>query len=246
MTKEELEKIYAEIGAKRDSHTNAVLNCESRKIVVVAGPGTGKTHLFQKLLEKRGKKSLVLSFVNALVDDLAIGLSGMAEVRTLHGYVASYLWNIREAKMCPDLPEVIREDAKMLLGTDIDFEDVFKNPKGKEIEIKFFKERKEYYGKYYGYADATYAVVKDLESKRGKKAFPVYEQVLVDEFQDFSPTEVTLIDLLAETSPVLIAGDDDQSLYTKLKDADPEQLRERYSDRRPEYKSFNLPYCSRC
>lgn len=246
MNDEERKAAYAAAESDRDRHTNAVVDCKSSKMVVVAGPGTGKTHLFQKLLEKRGKKSLVLSFVNALVDDLALGLSGMSEVRTLHGFVASYLWAERQARMYPDLPKVICEDAKVLLNKEIDFEVVFRNPAGKDGEIQFYKTRKEYYGKYYGYADATYAVVKDLETKKKTGKLPKYEQVLVDEFQDFNDIEVALIDLLAESSPVLIAGDDGQSLYSKLKGADPGHLRSRYGNERPEYVPFNLPYCSRC
>lgn len=241
-----IKEIYAAAQAERDLHTNAVLNCQSAKMVVVAGPGTGKTHLFQKLLEKRGKKSLVLSFVNALVDDLALGLSGMSEVRTLHGYVASYLWNARKATICPFLPEVITEDAKCLLDRELDFDKVFKSPSGQEELIQFYKGRKEYYGKYYGYTDATYAVVKDLEAKKKSGKLPKYDQVLVDEYQDFSELEIALIDLLAEASPVLIAGDDGQTLYTKLKGADPNHLRALHGTGRPEYIPFNLPFCSRC
>jgi hypothetical protein len=40
---------------------------------------------------------------------------------------------------------------------------------------------------------------------------PSYNQVLVDEFQDFNQLEVSLIDLLAGKSPILLAGDDDQA-----------------------------------
>jgi len=244
--KDEQTPLYEAAEAERDKHTNAVLTCDSPKVVVVAGPGTGKTFLFQMLLEKRGKKSLVLSFVNALVDDLAMGLSGMSEVRTLHGYVASHLWNARQARMYPDLPLVIGQDAEVLLKRKIDFNSAFQNPDGKDEEIKFYKGRKEYYGKYYGYTDAAYAVVKDLEAKKQVGRLPKYDQILVDEFQDFNDIEVALIDLLADASPVLIAGDDGQSLYGQLKGSHPKHLRARHSAERPEYVPFNLPFCSRC
>lgn len=69
--------------------------------------------------------------------------------------------------------------------------------------------------------------------------------VLVDEFQDFNKLEVSLIDALAKKSPILLVGDDDQALY-EFKKATPDHIRHRHSEQVKEYKSFTLPYCSRC
>jgi superfamily I DNA/RNA helicase len=38
---------------------------------------------------------------------------------------------------------------------------------------------------------------------------PTYDQVVVDEFQDFNRLEASLIDQLSMRSPILLAGDDD-------------------------------------
>jgi superfamily I DNA/RNA helicase len=78
-----------------------------------------------------------------------------------------------------------------------------------------------------GYADIVFAIVKQFEVKKEK--IPTYEQVVVDEFQDFNKLEVSLIELLAEKSPILLAGDDDQALYD-FKDASPEHIRERHGN----------------
>jgi len=75
---------------------------------------------------------------------------------------------------------------------------------------------------------------------------PIYEQIVLDEFQDFNLLEVSLIELLATKSPILIAGDDDQALYESLKNASAEHIRERHSVREHGYEAFSLPYCSRC
>src|SRR3989344_9450427 len=91
MDEEELKKHYKKSSDKRDGHTKTIVESGARKLVVVAGPGTGKTHLFSKLLEKKGGQSLTLTFINALVDDLALGLFGLSEVRTLHGFSTSFL-----------------------------------------------------------------------------------------------------------------------------------------------------------
>jgi superfamily I DNA/RNA helicase len=68
---------------------------------------------------------------------------------------------------------------------------------------------------------------------------------VVDEFQDFNKLEVSLIDLLARKSPILLAGDDDQALYA-FKHASAEHIRGRHTDKAHGFESFTLPYCSRC
>jgi len=66
-----------------------VLNSTSRKKLVIAGPGTGKTSLFRKMLElDSGEPSrrIVLTFINNLKNDLEADLAGLARVFTLHSY----------------------------------------------------------------------------------------------------------------------------------------------------------------
>jgi len=69
------------------------LNSQSIKKVVVAGPDTGKTYLFKKILEGQ-KNTITLTFINSLVEDLSLELYGMSEVRTLHSFARSILSNI--------------------------------------------------------------------------------------------------------------------------------------------------------
>ncbi len=68
--------------------------------------------------------------------------------------------------------------------------------------------------------------------------------VIVDEFQDFNRAEVQIIDQLSSVSNVVIAGDDDQALYGRLRDASEDFIREFYA--RTDYVAFNLPFCMRC
>src|SRR3989338_1317871 len=230
--------------AERQKHVDAVLSSQSKKNIVVAGPGTGKTHLFKQVL--KGKtKTLTLTFVNPLVEDLSLELCGISDVRTLHGFARSALGTATSGtvKVFPKLSEVIKEDAKILLNKDIDFDHIFHNRDDENEHIEFYKKRKNYYDKHYGYSDIIFAIVKHFESKKDK--IPSYEQVVVDEFQDFNKLEVSLIDLLAEKSPILLAGDDDQALYA-FKSASPEHIRQRHAVENTDYASFTLPYCSRC
>lgn len=238
-----LNEKYDKAKEERKKHVDAVLNSQSKKKIVVAGPGTGKTTLFSKVLEKAGIDSLTLTFINALVDDLSLGLYGLSDVKTLHSFAATFMKKKTGSRVHPRLSVVIKEDAKILIGEDIDFDKIFQEGSGEQESFEFYKKRKDYYGKYYGYCDVIYALVKYLEKFPIK--IPVYNQVIVDEFQDFNKTEVRLIDLLATKSPMLIAGDDDQSLYINLKNANPKYIREKHSSLCHEYLPFPLPFCSR-
>lgn len=233
---------YAKSKTERQKHVETILNSKSNKKIVVAGPGTGKTFLFKELLKDKNN-SLTLTFINSLVEDLSLELYGLSDVKTLHGFALNLLSkNNQDVEIYPKLPDIIREDAKILLNADVDFNEIFHNLNSEEELINFYKKRKDYYGKYYGYTDIIYAILKLCENKKDK--VPIYEQVVVDEFQDFNKLEVALIDLISEKNPILLAGDDDQALYD-FKSASPDHIRNRYGKNK-EYTSFTLPYCSRC
>lgn len=233
---------YMTAKKRRQNHVDEVLNSPSRKKVVVAGPGTGKTHLFKQILKDRAK-TLTLTFVNSLVEDLSMDLCGLSEVKTLHSFARATLTSpTKKIHVFPKLSQLIKKDALVLLNTEIDFDHIFHNRHDADGLIDFYKQRKDFYG-YYGYADVIFALVKYFE--KTPRRIPTYEQIVVDEFQDFNKLEVSLIDLLAQKSPILLAGDDDQALYD-FKSASTEYIREKHSPNNSEYASFSLPYCSRC
>lgn len=244
MDAEKTKEKYERAKSERQKHVDAILSSPSAKKIVVAGAGTGKTYLFREVLKGK-QKTLTLTFVNALVEDLSLELCGLSDVKTLHSFARSELGRALggEVKVFPKLSEVIRQDAKTLLNKEIDFDHIFHNRDDGNEGIEFYGKRKEYYDKHYGYSDIIFAIVKYFEANKEK--VPVYEQVVVDEFQDFNKLEVSLIDLLSEKSPVLLAGDDDQALYA-FKSASADHIRHRHGNASPEYASFNLPYCSRC
>jgi len=235
---------YKVAETERDKFVDAILESKSDKKVVVAGPGTGKTYLFKKILEGK-KNSLTLTFVNSLVEDLALELYGLSKVKTLHSFGRSTLATILKKKIeiYPKLSKVIREDFQILGGGDADFDKIFHARDDSNELLNFYETRRQYYD-YYGFTDVIFAAVKLLEADKG--VVPAFEQVLIDEFQDFNKLEVSLIDLLAEKSPLLLAGDDDQALYEFLKHASAVHIRDKHVNGMPEYEAFNLPYCARC
>jgi superfamily I DNA/RNA helicase len=237
LTKYELSK------KERTESVNKILESSSPKKVVVAGPGTGKTYLFKQILQNKNN-TLTLTFVNSLVEDLSLELYGMSEVRTLHSYarsILSKLTNIK-IKVFHKLSNIIQEDARLIINEEIDFNKLFHEREDESEHLVFYKKRRIYYD-YYGYASIIFAVVKYFEKYRDK--IPIYEQIVIDEFQDFNKLEVSLIDLLAEKSPILLVGDDDQALY-EFKSASTKFIRERNNGAEPKYDSFTLPFCSRC
>ena len=233
---------YAKAENDAKKHNDAILKSPSKKKVVVAGPGTGKTYLFKTILAGKSK-TLTLTFVNALVEDLSLELCGLSDVRTLHGFARSVLKTGEgDVKMFPRLPDVISEDAKILLGEEIKFKPMFNNRDDSNKHMDFYRKRRRYYD-HYGFEDIVFAAVWHFNQK--KERIPTYEQILVDEFQDFNKLEVSLIDQLASKSPILLAGDDDQALY-EFKDAKKEYIRQRHGDASASYAPFSLPYCRRC
>lgn len=235
--------MYENAKAERQKCVDAILSSTAAKKVVVAGPGTGKTLLFKEILKGK-KNALALTFVTSLVEDLTLDLLGLAEVRTLHGYALKVVRSVnQEMQIFPKLSRVIREDALVLLEQDVDFDSIFANRDDSNELIKFYRKRKLYYGDWYGFTDVIFAAVKKLGESL--ETIPEYDLVVVDEFQDFNKLEVSLIDILARISPILLVGDDDQALYP-FKDASAEHIRHRYDEANPEYASFVLPFCSRC
>ena len=138
------EYILAERESKRC--IDAIIESSSHKKVVVAGPGTGKTFLFKKVIEGK-RKALTLTFVNALVQDLSLDLYGMSGVKTLHSFARGALRKItgNEVKIFSKFSAVIGKDAEILLGQSIDFDSIFYNMRENE-HVEFYKNRKDYYG----------------------------------------------------------------------------------------------------
>jgi superfamily I DNA/RNA helicase len=233
---------YGKASRDRQERINAILRSPGEKKIVVAGPGTGKTFIFKEILAGK-TNTLILTFVNSLVEDLSLELCAMSEVKTLHGFARSVMARaVGSVRVFPKLSWVITEDAEVLRKSKIDFDALFHNRDDQNEHIAFYKRRKSYYG-HYGFTDLIYAAVLYLE--QNKDRIPSFDQIVVDEFQDFNLLEVSLIDLLASRSPILIAGDDDQSLYF-FKSADPTHIRKRYGIDDNLCESFNLPHCSRC
>jgi superfamily I DNA/RNA helicase len=229
-----------------------IIESKSRRKLVVAGPGTGKTTLFKTLLNESSgneKSRLVLTFITNLRDDLEKALSGLCTVSTLHGYCQSLLRSSAKLRcgltkdfVCqPEMASLIKDDwtyggrgdSPPFVGLMREF--------APEEKLQFYFERANYYDAV-DFDDSVYRTAVALKSNPA--SIPKFDLVLIDEYQDFNSMEAELIETLATQSPIVVAGDDDQALHSQLRGASWEHIRALHNAR--EYEVFELPFCMRC
>ncbi|MCA9302080.1 AAA family ATPase [Candidatus Nomurabacteria bacterium] len=215
-------------------------------IVGLAGPGTGKSYTFKEIVlseDYKGKKILILSFINKLVDDLKDDFEKFenVEVSTLHAF--AYI-NMGEVLLNENLDKYISEDYKYIFGSDINYAEKFYQNALTEEEETFYFNRSAYY-RYdrdlYSFNSIIYKFNQLMNASDSN--IPRYDLILIDEFQDFNSLEVELIQLLNKVNKVVVVGDDDQSLYA-FKKAKPDKIRDLY--RSENTYSFSLDNCYRC
>jgi ATP-dependent DNA helicase UvrD/PcrA len=243
-----IETEQARLRAERQAALDAILDSAADKKLIVAGPGTGKTHTFKAALERAGG-GVALTFIRALVRDLRAALAETAEIiNTFHGF-AKHLLHSHPYGVgvnfwyCPALPIIFARDLTLLgLGpiSASDIDGAFQKLDDAEGLITESVRLGDYYNAV-GHNDVVYRVLRRFEESPDE--VPEYPLVVVDEYQDFNPLETSLIRRLEERSPVLVAGDDDQALYHR-KHASPDFIRELAED--DTYARFELPFCSRC
>ena len=237
----------AEMEQRRSGASSAIVGSEAKQRLIVSGPGTGKSFTFQQALKAAGGDGLALTFIRNLVADLERDLDGLAHVYTFHGFCKHLMHQhnvagMQAADYYPPLMMLVVEDLEILEGRDV---------KPRDIDLRLHDLDKtdglidsalsvaDYY-EAVSHVDLVYRVLGHFEVAGA----PRYPLVVVDEYQDFSRLERTFIAVLAQASPTLIAGDDDQALYTGLKHASPNFIRELAAE--GTYEVFELPFCSRC
>lgn len=243
---------YSAEEAELNEAIEHVLASTNPKKLVVAGPGTGKTTLFKRMLELTPgapDERIVLTFINNLKDDLEEDLGDLAHVYTLHSYCLGLLHrhpSLRGAlsvgfRCCPGLAGVIKDDYEIIGGDKAPHFVGDMRAVAEQDDTQFYIERGEYYDAV-DFDDTVYRAYMGLSS--GLAPVDAFRLVLIDEYQDFNDIEAGIIDELAKTSPILVTGDDDQALYSQLRNASWDHIRLlRYAG---EYEVHMLPFCMRC
>jgi ATP-dependent DNA helicase UvrD/PcrA len=241
-----------DVEAELNEAVEKILRSSNPRKLIVAGPGTGKTTIFKKLLEATAgdrETRIVLTFIRNLTADLGRVLGGLARVSTLHGYCQSLLH--RDARLrgrltgdfrcVPGMASLIGTDWEILRSGGIpEFVKAMRNLTV-STALDFYFERADYYDSV-DFDDSVYRTVSALREDPCR--VESLDLVLIDEFQDFNAMEAAFIEALASKNRIVIAGDDDQALYSQLRGASWDHIRSLHASGK--YEVFNLPFCMRC
>ena len=220
---------------ERHNDVNKIRDSAHPRKVVVAGPGTGKSYLFSELIKKKiseGKTNfLAITFIGKLGDALADDLCGLARTTTMHGFARGFvLEHCKGWNYYPRMQELIGEDLKAEKIKDF------------EIGNENYENKTKYY-QAIGDADVVHYAVQIC--KKDSNKIPVFDLVLIDEYQDFNSVESEFVDLLAQKNEIVIVGDDDQALYA-FKGSSPRFIRNKHDSSNNLFESHTLRFCSRC
>lgn len=226
----------------RKKYLQKILHSDANKILIVAGPGTGKTYTFKNIFNGTDKsKNLAITFINLLEDEMERAFGGFAEVKTFHSYCKKQLHQyFGKVEIKPYLPKIILIDALILGHGYQNFEEKFRALDVKSNEAGFYIARSNYY-QAFGFDDGVFRLLELI--KNGTIKLSNFERIVVDEFQDFNPLEVEFINELEKRGRILIVGDDDQAVYD-TRCSSPAFIREKYNS--GQYEIFQLPFCTRC
>lgn len=261
LTKEEKSKVYTEISSE-------IIDSTKPKQLIVSGPGTGKTAIFGGKIKKwneqgvSDQKILITSFINFIVSDLKDSLPTDCQVYTLHKFakiiIHKYLGtgaNFEESKLTKSFTLALDSDEDNIFE-DIALIGAFEEkPKDIRLVVNNYLQSlngpKPKYLKIYLNLASFYnvttfedSIVRAYKAILRKEGIFDFEKVIVDEYQDFNKSEQLLIELFFKhASGGIIAGDDDQSIYS-MRNASPSRLLTLIDDSSWEKKS--IPFCGRC
>jgi superfamily I DNA/RNA helicase len=227
---------------ERKAYLDGILKSDHRRKLIVAGPGTGKTFTFGEVFKKsKENNNLALTFIRKLVEDMGREFGDHAEVKTFHAYCKKLLHERNgRIELVPFLTKIIEADAAFIGCNLSHFDEKFQTLAEDSQEVRFYLERGDFYDAV-SFNDSVYRLYRYVRD--GTFQLPTFNQIVVDEFQDFNPLEVAFIEELEKNSPILIVGDDDQAVYIG-RNSSPEHLRKKYHS--GDYLVFQLPFCSRC
>jgi superfamily I DNA/RNA helicase len=260
--------------AYRDRNADQIAASAADRLLIVAGPGTGKSHLFLARIRdwlKRfpGERIYVSSFVRKLVrdlesevdtSDLAPAEKALVTVKTLHGLARSLIERNHGTKQLPMKPyiRVITQAWKDTIWSDVlgllddslifpfeDLEAQFHNPDYIADE-PWPALRQKYFDvcRFYNAIGFADSILHATEALRETPELSGHALWIVDEFQDFNLAENELIQTCASDAVGLLLVGDDDQALYQQLKASHPEII-RAQYADPAMRKAMLPYCGR-
>ncbi|MBW7957612.1 MAG: ATP-dependent helicase [Deltaproteobacteria bacterium] len=214
---------------KLDSSQEKAVLSAARRILVVAGPGSGKTRIlaarFSRLVQNGAgpERVLAVTFTNRAAREMrARVLSTLPGARpeNISTFHSLGLRLLREEM--PSLRLLARDECRALLK-ELDAEEpdkalerisAFKNGMAPDVAdsglLSAYSERLESL-QAIDFDDIVPASLRLIHSKSGRP----FDHIMIDEYQDINPVQAAFVKALAEGAESLLAiGDPDQAIYS--------------------------------
>ena len=245
----------------------AAVDSDAARIIVQAGPGTGKTHTLVRravrLLEQGQGPLVIITFTNKAAEEIRQRLAASmgekaALVETFHGFCLHWLRRrnpqlalagpeMRERIVRQQYPQLaererqdIRRQAALFLASQAELPESYAETDPLRPYFSCLRER--------NLLDldeivpaCTALIHRDNEFAVEVRA--ILAHLLVDEFQDLNAAQYELVRLLAETAAVFAIGDPDQAIYG-FRGANPVWFRKFVVEQQPEFHALTRNYRS--
>ncbi|MGX9725788.1 MAG: UvrD-helicase domain-containing protein [Candidatus Electronema sp. VV] len=245
----------------------AAVDSDAARIIVQAGPGTGKTHTLVRravrLLEQDQGPLVIITFTNKAAEEIRQRLAASvgekaALVETFHGFCLHWLRRrnpqltlagpeMRERIVRQQYPQLaerelkdIRRQAALFLASQAELPESYAETDPLRPYFRCLRER--------NLLDLDEIVPACVSLLRRDKEFAAevrasVTHLLVDEFQDLNAAQYELVRMLSETAAVFAIGDPDQAIYG-FRGANPAWFRKFIAEQQPEFHALTRNYRS--
>ena len=241
----------------------AAVDSEAARIIVQAGPGTGKTHTLvqraSRLIEQGHGPLLIITFTNRAAEEVRQRLATKAAlVETFHGFCLHWLRRrspqlslagpeLRERIFKQQYPQLtererqhLRQQVALFLAKQSELPETYAEADPLRPYFHCLRER--------SLLDLDEIVPACVSLLRHDQACAAeirasVAHLLVDEFQDLNAAQYELVRLLAERSTVFAIGDPDQAIYG-FRGANPAWFHRFVNEQQPEFHALSRNYRS--
>ncbi|MBI5642175.1 MAG: ATP-dependent helicase [Deltaproteobacteria bacterium] len=218
-----------DIIAGLDDNQRRAVSSGSRHILIVAGPGSGKTRVlasrFARLLKDGASPAslLAITFTNRAASEMKARITGLSpnrlklDIGTFHSFCFKFLKKTMPGFILfgrAEQAEALRGLGVKAVDRTIDGISAFKNGMVPDAEISGILPGYEEALKKAGALDLDDLLLKTIEALDTGGYGLVKTHIMIDEFQDINPVQSRLVKLLGKNASVLAIGDPDQAIYS--------------------------------